>query len=285
TKELNYTDDSVKPDTEYTYTVKVDNKVSKEKEKEIKQKIKENNTKLTKEEKEEVFNNTGTISSLIKTPNNTEESLKTDEIMEPMNLESTNNSFAALALPSSNEFSLDYRTFIPFKSVENPNPASSIDYLQGDNRTAFAAYSNIYRTESSVNIMFNGPTSLTLWKDVHASHSCTNASCSNPKSLGTASSSGITIDKLVVSSKRMTWSVNHAVGVPLGILYPDINYYYLATLTPKSFSIDGEHDKAPNHEVYLNYPSGSIKLHTFAVTSQNDFWKLIGVTASWSFDM
>ncbi|SFD03525.1 hypothetical protein SAMN05443252_11711, partial [Bacillus sp. OV322] len=31
TKELNYTDDSVKPDTEYTYTVKVDNKVSKEK--------------------------------------------------------------------------------------------------------------------------------------------------------------------------------------------------------------------------------------------------------------
>lgn len=285
TKNLSYTDVDLNSDTEYTYTVEIKHEVSDEKKKEIIEKNNLSGKKLTEEEKDTLYNLTGTISTLVKTSNNTEESLLKDEVMDPIMKQSSSSSMLQKSFPTDNEFSLDYRTFIPFKSVKNPNPLSDIDYLQGDNRSSFAEYSDKYRTESSVVAMFKNPTALTLWKDVHATHSCSTAACSNPKYVDTASDDGITLSKYVVSSSKMQFAVNHNVGIPLAWFYPKIDYYYLATLTPKSFEANGEHDKAPNHELYLNYPSGSTKIHTFGVNSQNDFLKLFGVQTTWSFDM
>ncbi|MEK4535610.1 hypothetical protein NST21_09670 [Peribacillus sp. FSL K6-1552] len=229
---------------------------------------------------EEIQTYDGTIATLVAIPENTEESLKNDAIMDPI----VESKSMQRALPSSNEFSFDYRTFIPFKSVKNKNPFSGENYLKGDNR-GFATYSDKYRTESQVYAMFKNPTALTLYKDVNESHSCTTSACTSTKSLGTASESGITMSKYSVTSSKLSWSVNHAVGIPLAKYYPKIDYYYLAIMKPKSFSASGELDKAPNHEFYMNYPAGTKTIKKHTVTSELEFFNLLGVKSSWSFDM
>lgn len=288
TKELSYIDTSVKSNTEYRYTVKVDNVLTKT---EMKEKAAEANIN-TKDAKKEDYTYSGLISTLIITPDNSEESLVKDQIMAPIveTMENQNlkpqSKMSALSVPKSNEFSLDYRTFIPFKSVRNPNRFSDYKYLKGDNRSSFSAYSDKYRTETRVYAMFNNPPALTLYKDVSGTYSCSDSTCSKPKYVATASSSSITLNKYMVKKDNLRWSLNHSAGIPLpDMQYPAIDYYYLAILTPKSFSVDGEHDKAPNHEFYMNYPGGSIKIHTFAVNSSKDFKKLFGVKTTWSFDL
>lgn len=286
TTELNYIDTNVKPNTEYTYTIKVDNVLSETAKKEVAEKAKLSTKKLKKED----YTYSGTVSTLIMTPDNSEESLKKDEVMSPivesMKVESTKKSgISTMAVPNSNEFSLDYRTFIPYKGVKNPNAASSYKYLKGDNRTSFAAYSNAYRTEASVYAMLSNPAALTLWPSVSGTYSCSTSACTDPKYVATASKSGIQLNKYTVATNNLRWSVNHSVPIPLPGVYPAIDYYYLAILSKSSFSVSGDHDKAPNHEFYMNYPAGSKKIHTYAVSSATDFWKLMGVKTTWSFDM
>ncbi|MGE7651215.1 hypothetical protein ACQKM1_26430 [Peribacillus frigoritolerans] len=280
TTELKFVDKNIQPGNEYTYTVQVENKLSPEAQKEVEAKADAQNLNIPSQEMEEIQTYDGTIATLVAIPENTEESLKNDAIMDPIVESKSQQGF----LPDSNEFSFNYRTFIPYVSVKNPNPISGTQYLKGDNRS-FAVYSDKYRTESAVYAMFKNPTALTLYKDVKESFSCSTSTCSSPKSIGTASDSGITISKYNVTSTRLSWSVNHAVRIPLASYYPKIDYYYLAIMTPSSFSASGELDKAPNHEFYMTYPTGYKTIKKHAVTSPTDFLKLFGIQTSWSFDM
>ncbi len=129
------------------------------------------------------------------------------------------------------------------------------------------------------------PAALSLWPSVSDTYSCTTKSCTNTTYLGTASTSGIKLLKHSESTNLLRWSVNHSVGIPK-MTAPAIDYTFLAQLTNKTFIATGQHDKAPSHEFWMNYPSGSKKIYSHEVTSEIDFLNLFGVIqASWSFEM
>jgi len=284
TSGLYYVDDNVESGTEYHYTLKINNVASDETANKIKEKAKEKNIPASYN----MFEYEGLISTIVATPTIVEKSLTEDPVMDPI-LETNNISLdgaiSTMAIPNSNEFSFAYRTYIPFKSVPNPNPFSDVQYLKGDNRTTPTAYSSKYRTEANVYAMLSEPAAITLWPDVSESFYCSEKSCSTPKSLGTASKSGINLLKHRVSKNDLMWAVNHSVGVPT-ITAPKIDYEYVAQLTNKSFIVSGVHDRAPSHEFWMNYPTGEKKIYSHEVTSELEFWNLFGlVQKSWSFDM
>lgn len=284
TTDLHYVDTNVESGKEYNYMLKINNVVSEETADLIKNEAIKEKIVLT----DEMFEYDGSISTLVAIPSVEEESLTEDPIMDPI-FEKAKGSgtIGTKAIPKSNEFSFDYRTYIPFKSVKNPNVLTNDDYpyLKGDNRSNPTAYSDKYRTEARVYAMLSQPAAVTLWKSVSESHYCTASSCSSPKSLGTASDSGIKLLKHRVKTNDLMWAVNHAVGVPK-ISAPKIDYNYVAQLSNKSFIAYGKHDRAPSHEFYMNYPTGSKKIYSHQVTSPIEFLLLFGVVqGSWSFDM
>ena len=149
-------------------------------------------------------------------------------------------------------------------------------WLAGDNRSGFDPYSNKFRTESSVNVGFWMPY-MTHFPETGQSHKCYTSECVAPYAwTKQASTDGIKLTKDLVTTTKMQWRVNHDVGIPFSALYPNITYYYNATLTKSSLSITGSHDKAPAHEFYMFPASGS----TSYVTIER-WW----VDSSWDFAM
>lgn len=283
TRKQSYTDNDVKPNQEYRYDLKVKNELSASAKKKLKDEAALKNVTLTKED----YMYEGIISTIVATPTNNEDSLTTDEVMDPLTKAEESTGIGTRAVPNSQEFTFNYRTFIPYVSVKNLNPFSGYSYLKGDNRSSFLAYTDKFRTESSVYALFNNPPALTLWRTVNPTFVCKEAACTTkPKEAGTANPNGMKINKYKVEKNNLRWAVDHSIGIPLGAEYPNIDYYYLAVLTPKSFSVSGDHDKAPNHEFWMNYPAGSKKIYSYSVSSKIDFWKLAGGSkATWSFDM
>lgn len=284
TSDLFYVDNTVNADTKYRYTVKVQNVLTHQAKKEAiaKAKLKNKSLNLEGEIENQDITYDGTISTIIFTSKNEEKSFTQDKVIDPI-IGGDGNGVKTMAIPRSNEFSFDYRTFIPYKSVANLNPFSGHNYLKGDNRS-FAPYSDKYRTETSVYAMLSNPAAVTLYSDVSPTYSCTDASCSTTKLVGTASDSGITLNKYSVATNNLRWSVNHSVGAPL-FAAPAVDYYYIAILSNKTFSASGDHDKAPNHEFWMNFPSGEEEIYTYAISKPSDFWNMIGIKTSWSFDM
>ncbi|NBJ71708.1 MULTISPECIES: hypothetical protein [Clostridia] len=128
----------MKPGTEYKYAIKVENVVSEDAKKRANKKLKESGLDKDKLNKED-YTYGGEISTLISTPVNKEKSLKKDPIMSEI-IGSEKNIKSLSSVP--NFFSFTYRTFIPYKSVENKNFLSKHKYLKGDNRS-FTKNSNI----------------------------------------------------------------------------------------------------------------------------------------------
>lgn len=185
---------------------------------------------------------------------------------------SNDSEFSALAIPSSNTYTLRYTTFIPQLSVSDP--FSLGNYLKGDNR-GYSITSAAYRTRSDVALSFAN-SSMTLSKYVNPSHRCSTAACTSIIKTATASTSGMTIHKDVVSSSKMNWRINHDIGIPFGAIYPNINYFYEAALTKTSLNVKGSHDKAPGHELYLITPAAAtVTVHRTTVTADWQFSLLI----------
>lgn len=286
TKDNNFTDFNVNPGERNDYEVKVAIDVSEDKRKEYEQEINAKKIKLSKEERVEVFTVNGSLSSLVDVPEKTEEYLDQPQFLfenEKQSYLSSNKkqegTVSKLAIPKSNAYTFQYTTFIPFKSVEDPKPFNGT-YLKGDNRS-YDPYSDKFRTRVSVNTGFVGPTYLTPYVKIGTSHRCSDAACTKIIETKTASSSGVEVLKDTVGSTKMQWRVKHDVGIPFGAEYPNINYYYEATLTNKqSFVVKGAHDNAPNHEFVLFSETSTnyINLHRYAVGSTWDFLFLAPAT-------
>lgn len=186
------------------------------------------------------------------------------------------NSLAPASLPKSEEYSFEYKTFIPQKAVGDPYSLGN--YLIGDNR-GYDPFSSKYRTSSVVNVGFWMPY-MTHFKDVGLSKRCSNQNWSgskDPLKTGTASDKNIKLTKDNVSTTKMQWRLNHDVGIPFHAMYPNITYYYEATLTKSSLTILGSHDKAPAHEFVMMAPviNNYIVIQRHTVNSSWDFGFLI----------
>ncbi|RQW18729.1 hypothetical protein EH196_17335 [Bacillus sp. C1-1] len=205
------------------------------------------NKGLTSDEIEEALKIEGSLNTLIEIPN--------DEFQ----------TFATLPNPTAKgNFLIRYNTFIPAKSVKNPNPISNHNWFKGDNR-GFSATSSKYRTRADVSTKMTDGNSITLSKSVGETVGCKDENCNTVTGRQTASSSGITMNRGTNTTSTKTWNVRHDIGIPFSKVYPNINYFYEATLKKApSFSVNGAHDKAPNHEMYIRSLNGSTytKLYT-----------------------
>jgi len=287
TKSLNYIDKNLKANTEYDYEVQVNISVSSEEKANIEQEATEQGVTLNDTDKKELFYHTGSVSTLVKTPINTETSLKSDELIKTKASTSTGTMKATAAgFTKDNEFSVEYKTFIPYKTVKDRLPGPNYGtYLHGDNR-GYDMYSNKYRTYTQANAQFTNPTSVTLFPYIGTSYRYSDKEGKHELDRAKASTSGIKLSVHGKNTRKLWWSVDHSVGVPFGKAYPNIDYYYTAVIKSSGFSITGEHDKAPNHEVYLLYPSGTHTLHRYAVKSELNFFSLMGGPKTvWSKDI
>lgn len=274
TTDLNFTDKNVKPGERYNYSINVSVKPSKEQQEKMEKKFDELGSTLSDKEKEEVMSVEGSLSTIVDMPKNEESYLKSKKSV--LNEVTDNGKLSAQGkLPKDNMHGWAYRTFIPYKSVADPKPEFKKTYLKGDGRD-FSATSNKFRTESSVNTQFTGPTSITMYKKVSQSVRCKDAACTKVLDKKTASTAGM---KLYINSKKsdyLHWTVTHAIGIPFGAYYPKIDYDYNVMLTKGMASISGKHDKAPNHEFYVSAPSSSkaTTIYRYAVKSKKDFVEL-----------
>lgn len=151
-----------------------------------------------------------------------------------------------------NKYELRYTTFLEDEWIANPNVLSTMRYFSGDGRS-FDPEGKSYRTRADVKI--NG-TEITLARDVGESEGY-----SLRKELverKTASDEGIVVKSVQKDEEKMAFMLNHSVGNPL-VAAPDIVYkVYMTFYQNGVFDLSGEHDDAPNHEVYLK-PGGSGK--------------------------
>lgn len=278
TKDLSYIDTKVEPNKQYHYEVLAKSEVDKEQKKAIDNEVKEKNLKLTKEQKQELYSIRGSINSVVKTPINSEEFLsEKEELIKQPVLEQTAQTLAFPGTPQWRNYIFRYTTFIPYKSIEDPKPFNGT-YLSGDNR-GFDFWSNSYRTRTDVYAYLSaGPPDIEGFKKIGESKRCSDKDCTNIIQRATASDSGIQIIKDTITSTKLQWRVKHDVGIPFGAEYPNINYYYEATLTSSpTLYINGAHDKAPNHEFYMAVQSSDdvTTLHRASVNSEWDFINLI----------
>ncbi|MCY9376528.1 DUF3238 domain-containing protein [Bacillus sp. T17B1] len=273
TANLTYTDEEISIGEEYKYTIKTQISLPQKEAQKVSKRIAENQIKLTTEEKNEIFNVNGEISTFIKVPENTEEELYKSEKLINTEDQDQANKFSTKSLPRDNAYAFVYRTFIPYKSVNDPLRGK---YLKGDNRS-FATDSSKFRTEVIENVQFSGPTSATQWKKIGKSHRCEDADCKKIIESATASSKRIQHSVNILKSDRIQWTVRHAAAVPFNAPYPDIDYQYYADLKKYTVTLSGTHDGAPNHEFYVFNMGGSSRfIHSHSVKSKADFWKLLG---------
>ncbi|TES56527.1 hypothetical protein E2L07_04885 [Halalkalibacterium halodurans] len=253
TKDLTYLDENVEPGKYYTYKIEAKKEISKQEKEEINSYIKENNLKLSKEDKEELFLKPHVLIRTVETNKEiTQSELKSKDLPSPLiiNEEDLLKATSSTSI-NSIKYSLLFRytTFIPQKTVKNIHPLDLGTYLGGDNRS-WGFFNNRYRTRSDVYAGWAGGTSeLRQVRSVGESILYADEAGTQIIKRDRASTSGIRLTRDQVSSSRIMWRVNHSVGVPFRASYPNIAYYYEGTLYSNySISLRGSHDRAPNHE-------------------------------------
>jgi hypothetical protein len=152
-------------------------------------------------------------------------------------------------------FNWTYKTFIPDQYAVNPfSWVDDIKFFGGDNRD-FDPSSLKYRTYFyGSNIYYNDNTaSKSFGTKVGVSKGYDEAK--NLIRTATAGIGNSGINYLIDNSDYKLFQVNHAVENPLVIspvVSPDIDYTFLMeTQKNGSWVVNGSHDKAPNHEMYL----------------------------------
>jgi hypothetical protein len=278
TKDLEFVDNNVTPNSRYQYDIVATTQVSDEKKKEYIDLANERKIELTDDDKKELFSIEGHLSNIIDIPTIEESDLEQPQVFikEEENSLSAKNSMKAAYMPKANAYSFLYMTFIPYFSLEDPFPLNGT-YLKGDDRS-YQPYSDRYRTKVDVSTGFKGPTYINPVVDIGTSHRCADAACKKVIETKTASKSGVKVYKDLVGTKKMVWRVKHDVGITFGKIYPNINYYYEATLlSSPSFVVKGAHDKAPNHEFYLfaETSTKAFPIEKYKVNSKNDFMLLM----------
>ncbi|MBM7585662.1 hypothetical protein JOC86_002204 [Bacillus pakistanensis] len=270
-----FKDKNIKSGMSYHYQIIAEKPVSDSKKKEIIEKSIEKGYSLF-EIPSSAFLERKTINKLIKTP----EENSTSEL-------SQKSGIVTLSASTLDSFIVRYTTFIPYYKVDNPNileewfesgvPTGS--YVTGDgysNGTLrdFNYFNNSYRTRIDVYAeWYNSSPSYTSYKYVMPTH------LYGPDGTlvdeETAPKDGMTFSGLGKLSDRISWKVFHDVGLGTSSTSPNINYEYTATMYKNgNISASGEHDSAPNHEVYLARAYSGlppVTLHTYSVNSKDDF--------------
>lgn len=293
TKSKTYFDSNVKPGKSYTYKVETNvplSKKSQNKVNELLAKRKINKSKLSKSEKSKLYNISAEFSSIVEIPKLTEDSLKSPlGLLKSKGEEGKSKALSTkAAFPKNDAYSIIYNTFIPYKSVKDPNFIKG-GYLKGDNR-GFNINATSSRTHSVVNLQFQNP--LSIWmptKKIGRSYRCSDAACKKVIESAVASNKAIFIDVTDTSSKKLGFKFYHSAKIPFntnvpGVSYPSIDSNWKLTMTNSTLVISGSHDKAPNHEIYLASMGGQKRqLYTFFVTSPNDFINLLEIMPRKSF--
>lgn len=286
-KTNSYTDENIINGESYRYKIIAEQTVSDERKETIQSKLieegykKEDIPESAYRERKTVIKDVMTLKNLDK-----KEILKKDLTPQLEDFQS-----AASTLDS---FIIRYTTFIPMKYVANNNwlAGDSGTYLKGDgygndkaNWRGFDFFNSSYRTR--VDVMpewYNGSPGFYSEKDVSQSTLYENASAigkscsSSDVRCATASDSGITITKEYSNTSYIEWRVEHSASVPFGISYPGIDYRYDARMYKNgNITASGNHDRAPNHEVYLARAYSSLpayRIHDFSVGGEGDFYNL-----------
>lgn len=281
TNKLSYRDENLTPGTVYTYEIVAKKEVSQETKNELDEKVKEQNLSLSSKELQDLYTRQQSIIRSVKTSENVSEK----ELLSPAfplqsnvtseksyKISSTNPS------PSKRSYFFRYTTFIPNKTVMDPNPFTdySFNYLHGDNR-GFDVWSSKYRTRSDVYAgWMSGSPAIDHIPSVGQSIMYEDEEGTNVLKKATASTNGIKLSKLSLSKSKVSWNISHDVGVPFGKVYPNINYGYKGTqYSDGSMRVLGGHDRAPNHEFYWGYAYTDITPKTVFRHKGGAFFNLV----------
>jgi hypothetical protein len=189
-----------------------------------------------------------------------------------------------------------YTTFIADRYVENPVPYAlrltgddweeEVEYFGGDNRD-FAVVHSRYRTQINIEADFTDE-DIDLDKDVGTSKFYDENK--NLIQTAKASASGIKMISDDITQDEAYFRIDHEVGIPYledsdEFTPPAIDYEFTAYLYREDgeFEIDGWHDGAPSHEMYISFDDYAYdELFTHDLY---DFWYLFSVTPKYYFDI
>lgn len=147
------------------------------------------------------------------------------------------------------EWQLRYLTFLGEEILPNPNPLSLNRFFKGDGRS-FDPESKEYRTRVDLNVRFTEDGALVDYaKDVGTTIAYNWRK--KFRKADVASSAGIELKEVKEDHHKIAIDLKHSVGNPL-VASPDIDYQIAANFYRVGvYDIIGNHDQAPNHEVYL----------------------------------
>lgn len=147
------------------------------------------------------------------------------------------------------EWQLRYLTFLGEEILPNPNPLSLNRFFKGDGRS-FDPESKEYRTRVDLNVRFTEDGALVdCAKDVGTTIAYNWRK--KFRKADVASSDGIELKEVKEDHHKIAIDLKHSVGNPL-VASPDIDYHIAANFYRIGvYDIIGNHDQAPNHEVYL----------------------------------
>ena len=200
-----------------------------------------------------------------------------------------------LAYDTLDSYMLRYTTFIPMAYVNNGNWLAGDygTYLKGDGYgnaksqwRGFDFFNSSYRTRvdvfaewynSSPSFYYSEPS--VSQSVLYENESAIGKSCGTTGvRCATASNKDINVIQEYVNNSYIEWRVEHSAAVPFGSSYPAIDYRYDARVYKDgNITATGNHDRAPNHEVYLAKAYTDlpyITLHTFSVGGEGDFYNL-----------
>lgn len=249
-----FVDTNIKPNQEYNYEIigkkKIDRETQKKNQEQMAQVEKKYKIKLKPEDKEAMNYRTYTVGTTVN-------SLSTD-------IETKTQ-----ATEYRPGYIVRYMTFIPTAYADNPLAGTGVAKFGGDNR-GFSWSSNKYRTRSDIYAIFydSGHTSFYDAPDVGRTTYYDSKGFLGGSDW--ASVDGIYPHNITKTSSYVSYSMEHSVGNPFDPGYPNIDYEYNATIYKSgSLSIDGNHDQAPNHEIYImTYPGDTIStVHRHSIVS------------------
>jgi Protein of unknown function (DUF3238) len=257
-----FSDNTIENDKKYRYEIVGNKRLSDTEIERLKENLKKQNIKQPLEEKD--FYNTNKLIRVVKTNDNNKEISKLAK----------SNSFNTMA---TQNYTVRYNTFIPTEYAENPFTGggfTGLTYFGGDDR-GFDTTSNRFRTRSDVNISFTGTgSSVSLAKTVNPT--ILYDYMYRPLDVKVASNSGITMTNVSKTASKVSFKINHDVGIPYGDAFsPDITYSYTATVYKDGgYNISGSHDKAPSHEmeIFIPYSDMFDNLHQFSNQGFKYLW-------------
>lgn len=258
TTESLFTDSDVESGVIYHYEVLSKTDMSPEYEKELRESFEESN--ISEEELDELTKIQGSLNTIVQTPSNLVESFSN--------------------LPGSPEwrnYVIRYTTFIPDFSLKNPTSiVSPHKYFKGDNRS-FDFWSDRYRTRADVELIMTDGNSMSITRSVGLTTGCEDSACTRITETGRASTNGIKFNTGTNTRSKKVWDVGIDVGIPFNRLYPNINGYYQGEMTSSpSLYLNGAHDRAPSHEIYIVPTFSGDVMPLYRRASDSSFWLIPG---------